>query len=196
MPPSERINAAVRTAHAVDVREKDELLGTERLGDLARRGVRIEVQRGAVLVHADRCNDRNEPCAISSTTMSGCTLRTSPTRPMSTSEPSRSFTGGILSARMKRSSFARETHRASTVLADQRDDVLVDHTGEHHLRDFHGRIVGDTQPVHEARGDRELLEHIVTCGPPPCTTTTLMPMYFSSTTSLAKLSFSSGATIA
>jgi hypothetical protein len=45
------------------------------------------------------------------------------------------------------------------VAADERHDVLVDGAREHHLDDLHGGVVGDAQPVDEARLHPGLLEH-------------------------------------
>ena len=46
---------------------------------------------------------------------------------------------------------AAETDRASALRVDGADDLLVDRAGEHHLDDFHRRLVGNPQAAGKTR---------------------------------------------
>ena len=83
--------------------------------------------------------------------------------------------------------FAAQTDRHAAVPVDQGDDLLVDLADQHHLDDVHRLLVGDAHAAHEAAVMPILSSILSICGPPPCTTTGLMPTYLSSTMSCAKL---------
>ena len=54
---------------------------------------------------------------------------------------------------------ARQAHGPAAGGIDAGDDLLVDGAGQHHLDDFHRRLVGDAQAVDEGGVDVQLLEH-------------------------------------
>ena len=54
---------------------------------------------------------------------------------------------------------AAQADRPFAGLVDQRDDLLVDRAGQHHLDHFHRLLVGDAQPFSKLRFDAELAEH-------------------------------------
>ena len=55
---------------------------------------------------------------------------------------------------------ARKAHCASAALFEQVDQRLVDLSGQHHLDDIHGFLIGDAQAVHENRGLAQFLHQI------------------------------------
>ena len=54
---------------------------------------------------------------------------------------------------------AAQADRPFALGIDQRHDLLVDGTSQHHLDDLDGLFVGDAQAAFEARFDAHLLEH-------------------------------------
>ena len=91
---------------------------------------------------------------------------------------------------------AAQPDRRLPVAVEAQDDVLVDLADQHHLRDLDGVGVGDAQPADELDRHVQPLHVGVMSGPPPWTTIGLSPTYFSSTTSRANSSRSSGSVIA
>ena len=54
---------------------------------------------------------------------------------------------------------AAKADRAAAFGIDEADDLLVDRTGQHHLHNFHGGPVGDSQAIRKRRFNAELAQH-------------------------------------
>ena len=97
------------------------------------------------------------PASIRSSTDSGRTWATSPTRPRSTSSPSTMVLVGSAVNRPASSPEQPDGERA--VLVDQADQLALHLPDEHHPDDVHRLGGGDPQAAAELRLDAELVEH-------------------------------------
>jgi hypothetical protein len=79
-----------------------------------------------------------------------------------------------------------QAHGLAAGLVDQAHDVLLHLAGQHPLDHFHGFGIGHAHALDELALLAQAVERVSICGPPPCTTTGLMPTSLSSTTSSAK----------
>ena len=148
-------------AHAVDVRQIDELLGLERRGDGSGGGIRVDVVALAVLIHADGGDDGDILVRAKGIEQLGVHLDDVAHMAQVHAVGQRRLLrhlnqSGILAA---------QADGLAAQLADLRGDVLVELAGQHHLHDLHRRVVGDAQAVVEAAAHADAPQHGVDLRP-------------------------------
>ena len=97
------------------------------------------------------------PASMRSSTASGRTCATSPTRPRSTSSPSTTVL--VRLGGEEPGVLAGQPDGERPVAVDEPDQLALHLADEHHPDDVHGLLGGDPQAAAELRGDAEPVEH-------------------------------------
>ena len=143
---------AVRVVDTLDVGHEDELARVQRDRELGGDRVRVDVVRLSVVAEADRRHHRDASLVEDRHDRLGVDLRDV------TDEAEVGAAGvGARPHQQRRSVLAGQPDRAGAERVDARDDVGADLAGQHHLRDLHGRRIGDAEPVDELRLDAHAL---------------------------------------
>jgi hypothetical protein len=156
--PVSRFAVAVEHAHRVG--HQHELLGCERLGELSRDEIGVDVVGDAVGADADRRDHGDEVARVEELDQLGIDA-------LDLSDEA--DVDGLLVVGLalqqhlsrvdERAVLPRQSDRLAAVLVDEADDFLVE-LAEHHLDDVHHALVGDAHPLPELALDSHLLQQV------------------------------------
>ena len=150
-----RDQLALPVEQAGGIGEEHQLLRLERLRELARHEIGVDVVGHAVVAHADRRDDRDEVAARKECEHPGVDARDLADMPDIDDLGGLKFRmasgHGELAGPNETAVFPGEPDRFAAVPVDEIHDLLVDEAAEHHLDHVHGFGVGDAHAVDEPR---------------------------------------------